>query len=114
MTDPATTSEAHQLVAAVRAAAASHRTTWEAMVPNMFEVNLALEPVEDDFELLTLVEEHSVRTGSAVAELLLRDWIRARSAFVQVMPHDYKSALRDNPVSSAGSGFLTRETEEAA
>lgn len=47
MTDPATTIEAHRLVAAVRTAAAAHRTTWEAMVPNMFEVNLALEPVEE-------------------------------------------------------------------
>ncbi len=47
MTDPATTNEAHHLVAAVRAAAAAHRTTWEAMVPNMFQVNLEMEPVEE-------------------------------------------------------------------
>ena len=32
------------------------------------------------------------------------------------MPHDYSAlpTLRDNPVSSGGDGFLTRETEEAA
>lgn len=47
MTDPATTNEAHHLVAAVRAAAAVHRTTWEAMVPNTFQVNLAFEPAEE-------------------------------------------------------------------
>ena len=75
---------------------------------------VALERVEDDSELYALVEEHARRTGSAVAERLLRDWGPARAAFVQVMPHEYKRALRDSPVSSAGSGFLTRETEEAA
>ena len=75
---------------------------------------VALERVDDDSELYALVEEHARRTGSAVAERLLRDWGPARAAFVQVMPHEYKRALRDSPVSSAGSGFLTRETEEAA
>jgi hypothetical protein len=30
------------------------------------------------------------------------------------MPHDYKRALADSPVSAGGIGFLTKETEEAA
>ena len=42
-----TIARAHSLVAAVRAAAAAHRTTWEAMVPGGFEVDLALEPAEE-------------------------------------------------------------------
>ena len=36
------------LVAAVRAAAAAHRTSWEALVPNHFEVNLDMEAAEED------------------------------------------------------------------
>jgi glutamate synthase (NADPH) large chain len=75
---------------------------------------VGLERVDDDSELRALVEEHAGRTGSAVAARLLADWRSAPSRFVKVVPHDYKRALRDNPVSSAGSGFLTRETEEAA
>ncbi|HVM69139.1 MAG TPA: glutamate synthase large subunit, partial [Gaiellaceae bacterium] len=74
---------------------------------------VALEPVEDDAELRALVEEHAARTGSAVATRLLADWQAALPRFVAVMPHDYRRALRDHPVST-GSGFLTRETEEAA
>jgi len=78
-----------------------------------------LEPVEDDTELRALVEEHLAQTGSAVAARLLADWPAALAVFVRVMPHDYRRALEDlepkgdNPVST-GSGFLTRETEEAA
>jgi glutamate synthase domain-containing protein 2/glutamate synthase domain-containing protein 1/glutamate synthase domain-containing protein 3 len=75
---------------------------------------VGLEHVDDDSELLALVEEHAERTESAVAARLLADWRSVLGRFVKVMPHDYKRALRDNPVSSAGSGFLTRETEEAA
>ncbi len=32
---------------AVREAAAVHRTTWEALVPNHLEINLDAEPAED-------------------------------------------------------------------
>ncbi len=77
---------------------------------------VGFEPVEgsDADELVALVDEHWRRTGSAVAGRLLEDWSRSLEQFVKVMPHDYKRALSDNPVSSAGSGFLTRETEAAA
>jgi glutamate synthase domain-containing protein 3 len=74
---------------------------------------VGLEPVEDDAGLRVLVEEHLERTGSAVAARLLASWRESVSRFVQVMPHDYKRALTDNPTST-GSGFLTTETEEAA
>jgi len=75
----------------------------------------------EDAELLrALVEEHSERTGSTVAERLLADWDSALRRFVKVMPHDYKRALAelavergDRPVSTGGDGFLTAETEEA-
>lgn len=39
--------EAHRLVAEVRAKAAAHRISWEAMVPTSLEMNLAFEPVEE-------------------------------------------------------------------
>jgi glutamate synthase domain-containing protein 3 len=74
---------------------------------------VGFEDVDDDAELRALVVEHLERTGSAVAASLLADWPASVARFVQVMPHDYKRALEDNPVST-GSGFLTRETEEAA
>ena len=40
--------QAHHLVSAVRAAAAVHRSSWEALVPNRFEVNLDAEEAEED------------------------------------------------------------------
>ncbi len=67
----------------------------------------------DADEVRELVEEHGARTGSAVAARLLADWPSAVTRFVKVVPHDYKRALTDNPVST-GSGFLTTESEEAA
>ncbi|MFC3711021.1 hypothetical protein ACFOMD_00470 [Sphingoaurantiacus capsulatus] len=39
--------EARTLVQAVRDAAAVHRVTWEALVPNHLEINLDAEPAED-------------------------------------------------------------------
>jgi len=75
---------------------------------------VGLERVEDARELRTLVEAHGARTGSAVAARLLAAWDEAVARFVRVVPHDYAQTLRDDPVSSGGDGFLTRETEEAA
>lgn len=40
--------DGRDLVAVVRAAAAVHRTTWEALVPSHFEVNLDMETAEED------------------------------------------------------------------
>jgi len=39
--------EGRRLVAEVRAAAARHRTTWEALVPDQFNVDLAHERAEE-------------------------------------------------------------------
>ena len=43
-----TTTLAHTLVANVRTAATAHQSTWEALVPNRFEVNLEAEEAEED------------------------------------------------------------------
>ncbi len=84
---------------------------------------VGFDPLEepDRDTLRSLVEEHLVRTGSAVAERLLADWEAALARFVKVMPHDYKRALADHavevddhPVSTGGEGFFTTESEEAA
>jgi glutamate synthase domain-containing protein 3 len=71
----------------------------------------------DAAELHALVEEHHLRTQSPVAARLLRDWNRALSAFVKVMPHDFKRALAElaeedeerDGASTGGEGFLTTE-----
>jgi glutamate synthase (NADPH/NADH) large chain len=55
-----------------------------------------LESVEDfgDItELRQLIENHRNATGSTVAAEILADWHNAISAFVKVMPVDYKRAL---------------------
>jgi glutamate synthase (NADPH/NADH) large chain/glutamate synthase (ferredoxin) len=66
---------------------------------------------DDEEAVRALLAEHAERTRSPVAEALLRDW--EPSAFVKVIPHDYKRALAE-PVSAGGGGFFTTETEEAA
>jgi glutamate synthase (NADPH/NADH) large chain/glutamate synthase (ferredoxin) len=55
-------------------------------------------PAEGDAEeLRALIEEHGRRTGSPVAARVLADFdgLLARSAFVKVMPHDYKRVLAE-------------------
>ncbi|GAA4026337.1 glutamate synthase large subunit [Sphingomonas rosea] len=54
---------------------------------------VALEAVEDEGHLRTLVEQHAQLTGSARARAILDDWAKARGQFVQVMPHEYRRAL---------------------
>ena len=55
------------------------------------------------------------RTGSAVAERVLRAWTAHLPKFVKVMPHDYKRALREmaeaEVASTGGEGFVATETE---
>jgi len=58
------TPDGHDLVTAVRAAAAAHQTTWEALVPNHFEINLAAEDAEE-----------IAYSGMARAKAALRDHI---------------------------------------
>jgi glutamate synthase (NADPH/NADH) large chain/glutamate synthase (ferredoxin) len=51
----------------------------------------------DAIELRAMIEEHLRRTDSPVAARVLAEWdeLRARGAFVKVMPHDYKRVLRE-------------------
>jgi glutamate synthase domain-containing protein 3 len=49
----------------------------------------------DAIELHELVEEHHLRTLSAVAARVLEDWDAWLPRFTKVMPHDYKRALAD-------------------
>jgi len=75
---------------------------------------------EDDArELHALVEEHHLRTQSAVAARLLRDWEPALGHFVKVMPHDFKRALLElaeaeeqfsRPPAAAGTGAEPAES----
>jgi glutamate synthase domain-containing protein 2/glutamate synthase domain-containing protein 1/glutamate synthase domain-containing protein 3 len=54
------------------------------------------QPDADDLaELRALVEEHRERTGSTVAERVLAEWDSLTSAWVKVMPMDYKRVLRE-------------------
>jgi glutamate synthase domain-containing protein 3 len=72
----------------------------------------------DAIELHELIEEHHLRTQSAVAARILRDWEATLPAFKKVMPHDYKRALAEmaeeeasfEPAeSTGGEGFMARE-----
>ncbi|RVT93836.1 hypothetical protein [Sphingomonas crocodyli] len=67
--------DGQDLVAAVRAAAAAHRTTWEAMVPNHFEVNLDMEAAEEEAyaemaRAKAILRDHICKTyGISIREL---------------------------------------------
>jgi hypothetical protein len=50
---------------------------------------------EDLAEVRALVQEHRDRTGSTVAERVLEDWDALTSAWVKVMPMDFKRVLRE-------------------
>jgi glutamate synthase domain-containing protein 3 len=45
-------------------------------------------------ELHALLRRHAAATGSATAARLLADWPASLPTFIQVMPVDYKRALR--------------------
>ncbi|MDR2373379.1 MAG: glutamate synthase large subunit [Bifidobacteriaceae bacterium] len=51
---------------------------------------LLLEPVSDDAELVALLEQHALETGSDRAAALLADWEVERGNFIQVVPRDFK------------------------
>jgi glutamate synthase domain-containing protein 2/glutamate synthase domain-containing protein 3 len=46
-------------------------------------------------DLRRLISEHAARTGSPVAERVLRDWDDTLPSFVKVMPRDYRRALAE-------------------
>jgi glutamate synthase domain-containing protein 2/glutamate synthase domain-containing protein 1/glutamate synthase domain-containing protein 3 len=64
---------------------------------NMGMVGFEAPSDGDVEELRALIEEHGQRTGSPVATRALANFddLLARSAFVKVMPHDYKRVLAE-------------------
>ncbi len=46
-------------------------------------------------DLRRLISEHAARTGSPVAERVLRDWDETLPSFVKVMPRDFKRAMAE-------------------
>ncbi|RYG29263.1 MAG: hypothetical protein EON93_17015 [Burkholderiales bacterium] len=69
------TSDAQQLVAAVRTAAARHQMSWEALIPDQFEVNVEAEAAEeaaysDMAKAKTRLRDHICETyGISIREL---------------------------------------------
>ena len=62
-------------------------------------------PSADDLEgVRALVVEHGERTGSPVAERILREWELLTGAWVKVMPVDYKRALAEAAERAATGG----------
>ena len=61
----------------------------------------ALEQQDDIDELLQMLRNHLLYTGSTVAEKILSHWQTERSRFVKVMPIDYKRVLQEMAASAA-------------
>jgi glutamate synthase domain-containing protein 2/glutamate synthase domain-containing protein 1/glutamate synthase domain-containing protein 3 len=62
---------------------------------NMELVGFEELSADDERELRDLIAEHAQRTGSPVAERVLKSWSEYLPRFVKVMPHDYKRALAE-------------------
>jgi glutamate synthase (NADPH/NADH) large chain/glutamate synthase (ferredoxin) len=56
----------------------------------------------DEIELRELIDQHYVRTGSAVAERILANWDSSMQHFVKVMPNDYRRVLNEQAAARAG------------
>ena len=61
---------------------------------DMVEINL-LEDNISRKELLELIMQHYLHTGSALAGRMLDDWNRVVEDFVQVVPIEYKRVLQE-------------------
>ncbi len=77
---------------------------------NMEMIALEELSAEDETTLKELIAEHAERTGSDVAQDLLKNWTSALSQFVKVMPVDYKRIM--NYVAEARATGK-HDTEEA-
>jgi glutamate synthase domain-containing protein 3 len=64
-------------------------------------VELETPSAEDFEEIRALVEEHRVRTGSAVATHVLAEWEHLIGIWVKVMPTDYRRALAEQAAKAA-------------
>ena len=63
----------------------------------------------DRERLRILLERHLLHTGSARARALLEDWEATLSAFVKVMPKDYRRALLDLEAERLAAGAVAAE-----
>jgi glutamate synthase (NADPH/NADH) large chain len=70
---------------------------------------LEMGPVEDPEELRTLIERHLAATGSARARALLCNWAQALGAFIQIIPTEYRRALRGLEADDAVSFTVAAE-----
>ena len=61
---------------------------------DMVEINLVEDSVSRK-ELLELVRQHYLHTGSALAGRMLDDWSRVIEDFIQVVPIEYKRVLQE-------------------
>ncbi|MBR2234591.1 MAG: glutamate synthase large subunit, partial [Prevotella sp.] len=61
---------------------------------DMVEINLVEDSVSRK-ELLELIRQHYLHTGSALAGRMLDDWNRVVEDFVQVVPIEYKRVLQE-------------------
>jgi glutamate synthase (NADPH/NADH) large chain len=61
---------------------------------DMVEINLVEDSISRK-ELLELVRQHYLHTGSALAGRMLDDWSRVVEDFVQVVPIEYKRVLQE-------------------
>ena len=58
------------------------------------EINLVEDTVSRK-ELLELIRQHYLHTGSALAGQMLDDWQRYVEDFIQVVPIEYKRVLQE-------------------
>jgi glutamate synthase (NADPH/NADH) large chain len=63
----------------------------------------------DSERLRILIERHHLHTGSKRAAEILKDWDRARAAFVKVMPKDYRRALTEMANERAAAAAVAAE-----
>ncbi|MBQ1836704.1 MAG: hypothetical protein II129_06645, partial [Paludibacteraceae bacterium] len=61
---------------------------------DMVEINL-VEDATSRKELLELIRQHYLHTGSPLAGKLLDDWQRNIEDFVQIVPIEYKRVLQE-------------------
>ena len=62
-----------------------------------------LERVEErgDVDALkALIDKHAIYTGSTTANALLDDWAGSVSAFIKVMPTDFKRVLEEQKIAA--------------
>jgi glutamate synthase domain-containing protein 2/glutamate synthase domain-containing protein 1/glutamate synthase domain-containing protein 3 len=78
---------------------------------NMGLVGFDTISASDAIELHGLIEEHHLRTRSAVAARVLSAWDSYLPRFVKVMPHDYKRALRELEEAELATGIVTTSVE---